>query len=515
VYSRDAQGWGRSVGERLRKIRQLLEGVNGQEKTEVLGRISSTILRMDPESKERLIRDCLLPGLLEGREEAEILRFFPDVDLAQALGMLSQSGVSLPGVFGEAVRKLHLPERRQALLLPILKRELKKKGFPTDDIPLLKEWKKAVAVTQGQDQELVNSRLSSLVNLGQSQDLDLVLNSQDREELKLFPHRLAEIDSTAAELRCLLNLSHLEGDSKICQEFVKRVSGLLEEFLYEERWEDLTLWINCLQQMTTEVSVKGSSALALIKEMLSSLATDTLVRCLIEKYDLDKDEGRRKQYLDVLDALGELTIPVFIDFLDREERLSVRRTVLNIMLKLTSAYVDSLSSYINHQHWYVVRNVVWLLGRFGSGSEQIIARALNHEHLQVKKEAIRSLALIASPVAVDQIVLALESGDRVVRRIAAEYLSSLPGGALQPHLVRILSRKSFLQRDLFVTFQSLEVLRKMKGSEILKLLHRLSHLRFFFWNWKLVRVGMVARRVLKEKEKASLTEESSSRRSFP
>ena len=215
--------------------------------------------------------------------------------------------------------------------------------------------------------------------------------------------------------------------------------------------------------------------------------------------------------MDVLGALGELSIPVFIDFLDYEERLSVRRTVLNIMLKVTSAHVDSLSLYINHQHWYVVRNVVWLLGRFGPGSEQVIAQALSHEHLQVKKEAIRSLALIASPAAIEQIVFVLESADRVVRRIAAEYLSSLPGELLQPHLVRIVSGKSFLQRDMFVAIQSLEILGKMKGPEVLKLFRRLSRWRFFFWNWKLVRVGLVARRILKENEKNFLTEENSLR----
>ncbi len=507
LYSKDVQEWGRSVGEKLREARELLGELDGQEKTEVFRRVSSTILRMDPENKERLIRDCLLPGLLEGREEAEILRFFSDVDLTQALGMLSQSGVSLPETFSAAVRKLHLPERRQALLLPMLKKELEKKGFQTDDIPLFKEEKRIAAIAQGQDKD----QLSFLVNPGQLQDLDPVLNSQDREELKLFPRQLTKINSTTAELSCLLNLSYLEGDSKICQEFVQRISDLLEEFLYGEQWEDLTLWINRLQQITAGVSMENSSTIVLIKKMLSSLATDTLVRCLIEKYDLDKDEGRRKQYLDVLGALGELSIPVFIDFLDYEERLSVRRTVLNIMLKVTSAYVDSLSLYINHQHWYVVRNVVWLLGRFGPGSEQVIAQALSYEHLQVKKEAIRSLALIASPAAIDQIVFVLESADRVVRRIAAEYLSSLPGELLQPHLVRILSRKRFLQRDIFVAIQSLEILGKMKGPEVLKLFRRLSRWRFFFWNWKLVRVGLVARRIFKENEKNFLTEENSLR----
>jgi len=126
---------------------------------------------------------------------------------------------------------------------------------------------------------------------------------------------------------------------------------------------------------------------------------------LVKKYHLDKDEERKKQYLDLLGDLGEFAIPVFIQILDSEEHLSVRRTVINIMLKLAPSYdANNLSSYINHPHWYVVRNIVWLLGRLGPGSENIIAQTFNYQHPKVVREAIRSLALIASPAAVEKII---------------------------------------------------------------------------------------------------------------
>jgi len=506
-HEEDPKKWGKLVGQKFIEIQQILEIFDSRQKSEVFQRIARSIVKMSPEIKEQLICNSLLPALLENQEEGEILRFLSDFDLVRALTSLSKVGISLPRAFAQALDNLHLPERRKSSILPLLENELKKRGHQIDDIPPFQAKKRDIEIMdlENQSQNFTKGRISFGVSSDWLQNLDITLNSRDRELLKSLQLQLNKIDPVKTELQCLFNLIQLERDLETCRGFADRISNLLTQLINRECWQDLAIWLSHLRAMAGDGSGKRSVTETLVREILSSLASGSLVQRLVKKYHLDKDEERKKQYLDLLGDLGEFAIPVFIQILDSEEHLSVRRTVINIMLKLAPSYdANNLSSYISHPHWYVVRNIVWLLGRLGPGSENIIAQTFNYQHPKVVREAIRSLALIASPVAVEKIIFLLESENRLFRRMAAEHLAGLPGDILQPYAIRLLSRPDFLQKDIFVTLKLLEALEAMSGGDIVKLLRRLGRLRFLFWNWKFLLIGLRARKILKIVEKSFL-----------
>jgi len=158
---------------------------------------------------------------------------------------------------------------------------------------------------------------------------------------------------------------------------------------------------------------------------------------------------------------------------------------------------DLLSSYLSHNHWYVVRNLVWVLGRLGPGAEPAVAQALNYEHPQVRREAVRSLSLLGTSAATHELVLLLESGDRELRRMAAEQLPSVPSEIVLTHLRDLLKSRSFVQRDSYVIRQCIDLLGRVRGPEAEELLGRLHLFRFYLWNWRLLRVGWAAHAMLR------------------
>ena len=60
--------------------------------------------------------------------------------------------------------------------------------------------------------------------------------------------------------------------------------------------------------------------------------------------------------------------------------------------------VEVLISRLGDPRWYVIRNVVYVLGRIAhQGVERALDRALHHDDVRVRKEAVRALGRIESP----------------------------------------------------------------------------------------------------------------------
>jgi len=75
--------------------------------------------------------------------------------------------------------------------------------------------------------------------------------------------------------------------------------------------------------------------------------------------------------------------------------------------------------FTDDRRWYLVRNILYILGRIGKEqSLPYIQRALNHEDLRVKREAIQALGLIGGQKAIGLLVRALTDNDVRVRCIA-------------------------------------------------------------------------------------------------
>ncbi len=289
VQPLNVKKWGTSTGKKFRKTQQLLETLEGWEKSKTLDKISRTMLKMDPDYKDQLTRDCLVPALLEGREEGEILRFLTDSNLAQSISLLGKLDTSTPHTLQKTLLKLHLPERRQSLFLPMLEKELKKRGFQTTNISLLQEQKKAnkIAGLDRKNQDLAEKQLPSVVHLNQIKNPDWFLNSLDKQMLKNIRSNPVGIDSKKAELRCLINLTRLEDNLEICRGFISRISDILEKLLKEKQWKSLTFWLNHLRAMNKMISDTKPAIFSLVKEKLSSIDFINRIQYLVKQCSQD------------------------------------------------------------------------------------------------------------------------------------------------------------------------------------------------------------------------------------
>jgi HEAT repeat protein len=110
--------------------------------------------------------------------------------------------------------------------------------------------------------------------------------------------------------------------------------------------------------------------------------------------------------------------------------------------------VEILIGRLGDSRWYVIRNVVYVLGRIAhQGVERALDRALHHEDVRVRKEAVRALGNIESPTSRAFLVSAFRDPDGGVRVQAALTLAQRRDDRAAQSIWSAIGAPEFPRRD--------------------------------------------------------------------
>jgi len=119
--------------------------------------------------------------------------------------------------------------------------------------------------------------------------------------------------------------------------------------------------------------------------------------------------------------LGTPAAPTLCDLLGEAEDRRTRRALCEALAILCKNDVEVLIHRLWDSRWFVVRNLLYVLGRIGhQGVERALGEALYHQDVRVRREAVRALSGIDSPVSRAYLNSALRDSDRSVRILVAQ-----------------------------------------------------------------------------------------------
>ena len=133
---------------------------------------------------------------------------------------------------------------------------------------------------------------------------------------------------------------------------------------------------------------------------IKELVSDDLVAHYIRRLQ-DRGGRNRTDVETVLVAFGERAVKALLAALAVENDFLVRKTIIDIIVKIGRPAIPAVLDNLNDSRWYLVRNMVAILGSLGDPdlATHIVA-ALSHPDLRVKKEAIKGLSRLPHPSAV-------------------------------------------------------------------------------------------------------------------
>lgn len=162
---------------------------------------------------------------------------------------------------------------------------------------------------------------------------------------------------------------------------------------------------------------------------------------------------------DYLRLVGRQAVEEFVALLADEPNRRVRGRMCHVLVRVGPAVIPALLHWVDDPLWYVVRNIVSILGKLGheSGLLAVTAR-LDHPHPRVRLEAVRAVGLIGGRLAVPSLLRTLADPAPEVRSATAKVLGSLRDDAAVPALRERLTRPVETPEDWTLKREAIEAL---------------------------------------------------------
>ena len=190
--------------------------------------------------------------------------------------------------------------------------------------------------------------------------------------------------------------------------------------------------------------------------------------------------------------LQKNAIPHLIQLLGKLKNSKARRMVCDALAQIGKNAIDVFTPFVDDRRWYLVRNIVYILGRIGREQAfPYLQKTFTHEEVRVRRETVQALGLIGGPKAVGILVKALTDSDARIRSMAAINLGKIGKTAGLIPLLEVVQAKDFQKGDPAEIKAFFDAIGMIGSNEALPVLRQLLERKSWFGRGKVdeVRIG--------------------------
>lgn len=278
-------------------------------------------------------------------------------------------------------------------------------------------------------------------------DLDLV-PQQELNELKC----LLDKDKSFEPLKEMFFILKevLSGDKEFSDfsETVLLLEKLLDSLVGQENFYLASEVLLLLKNLEEAESEAGQTHRAeRIKEALNRAGDKERMKALTQTLNQNPrlDLFSARKYLSLL---GRNTVPHLVDMLGELENFATRSMVCTVLENWGEKSIELLSKGVYDRRWYVVRNIVGVLGRIGSPlAIPYLKRTIGHEDLRVRKQTLEALSKIKGEEVNSILLSVLGDPEEKLRVRAARFLGERPCQEVVDYISNLVTRKEFRDKS--------------------------------------------------------------------
>jgi HEAT repeat protein len=172
------------------------------------------------------------------------------------------------------------------------------------------------------------------------------------------------------------------------------------------------------------------------------IANRTIIEEMVERLGHARTEEARAALRGVLLALGAEVVTPLVRSLVAASDLSARRSYRDALVELDRVGVPLLEDMIGDERWFVVRNMVGILGEIRSADAvEHFARTIRHPDVRVRRETVIALSKFGGEEAVQQLLVGLGDVEASLRAAAALGLGLTKAGTAVVPLIKRLGEE--------------------------------------------------------------------------
>lgn len=202
-------------------------------------------------------------------------------------------------------------------------------------------------------------------------------------------------------------LLQVEQRSHRVQRLLRIWASRVSDAVQRGRFEDALAWVEGLSTEVFQVARRNPE----LGVGYHLVATPELLRLLVDDLDSSPSSPRRR----LLAAIGRHAVAPIVELLGTEEDSTRRRALIDLMVDLAKLEIEAMIPHTRDRRWYVVRNLVVVLGR--AGRKEAIPTLIGltkHADHRVRSETLRALVTLAGREAAPQVWIAVsDANDRV------------------------------------------------------------------------------------------------------
>jgi HEAT repeat protein len=231
-----------------------------------------------------------------------------------------------------------------------------------------------------------------------------------------------------------------EDQMEVYNTLAETMTMLIQTGSAEECGVDMGRVLNIFRSHAGDQSEENAPRKETAEKARETIVSFEMIDQLIADLKED-DEILHEKATSILMSIGDIALDPLMLALTEESDRKVRAKLLKIIESLGKESVELLKGYLSDDRWYVVRNVVRIIGTIGDESVlESILPMLSHENPRVKKESIWVLLKMGSEKAFDSLALTLNDQDITVQAMAINALAEIGGEKAVPILDAFLKR---------------------------------------------------------------------------
>lgn len=207
-----------------------------------------------------------------------------------------------------------------------------------------------------------------------------------------------------------------------------------------------------------------------------------------------------ERLLPMLTLLNSNALLPLCELLGRLESRRLRMIIVDALEGLGKQHGEILASKLSDAQWYLVRNMVLVLGRIGDPTIVDRFRPLvHHPRAQVRKEVVRAIQQMNDPNAADLQLSFLKDPDGGIRMAAVRALGQARYQPARELLLQIIQSRECRGKNLAEKALLFDALGRIGGEVVIPILEKILRRRswFFLRTRKQTELGMCSALALK------------------
>ncbi len=452
----------------------------------MFSRLARAVLDLDPGRRQNLLRRTILPGLLDGRMEGEVLRDFPDLDLADSLCLLLDLETAAPEVVTTALARLELSPERHNAVLPLIQERLQTRAGAARETSLDAHARKLTSIDGTQSRSYAEFAA-----------FDLALDEHALDALIRIREAIVSTDVASNQLACLWNLVRLEANPDVVERFMTRAVMAIDRLDADGRWAHFGYWLGRFSDLAGALRSTRPDVSDVIVPRMKDFSSVARAARIIELAGRGA-EGRTAADA-IVNALGAAIGPALATAATTrgsDGRETLARAAHQLLSDHAALLAPAVAEALQGANAVTARALIRVLSLAGAGYEPLIATQLRSADEQTGREALRCLARIGTPRAAALVRGAVEPASSWLSSAASETLWQFPPAVARKQVLELLSHRGFVLQHPGLATKLLDRAAQLGADGLPPVLATLVPLRYRVWSPALARVGRRAHALL-------------------